>query len=357
MHIIGVHLLNNLSGSPRVFADALNALHQAGHEVSLYTSKDEGFLSDLPVERHTLHYRWSSNRILRLLWYVWSQKVLFFQLLKYWRKPVVIYINTLLPFGAAMAAWLMRKPVVYHLHETHIEPRRLDRFLRGWVKRTAKSGICVSHFLAEKHGVEGIHQVVIHNPIPAEFTTMKAQDTSEKNGALKALMVASLKKEKGLPEMMQLAEVAPNIQFTLVIGAPEEAVNAYFSDLVIPENLQIFPAQKDVATFYESHDILLNLSDPELLPETFGMTILEGFAAGLPAIVPPNGGPAELVREGVEGFIIHPQKTKEIADTLQLLSQDQEAYQALSQNATARVSDFSMDMFSKKLLSVFGEIG
>ncbi|MFK7969690.1 MAG: glycosyltransferase family 4 protein [Bacteroidia bacterium] len=352
-HIIGIHLLNNLSGSPRVFADALKVLHEDGNEVSLYTSKGEGFLSNLPFEKRTLFYRWSNNRLGRLAWYIWSQLILFFQLLRYWNKPATIFINTLLPFGAAAAAWVMRKPVVYYLHETHIDPPRLDRFLRSWVRRTARVGICVSHFLEKNHGVAGIKHVVIHNPLPGDFAQAQTQKSQKQGVPLKALMVASLKKEKGLPEILDLARTTPSVHFTLVIGAPEEAVAEYFEAESVPGNLDIFPAQKDIAAFYARHDVLLNLSDPVRLPETFGMTILEGFAFGMPAIVPPDGGPAELVREGIEGFVIHPQNTDEIADTLRLLSQDKEAFDALSENALARVEDFRIEAFGKKLRTVF----
>ncbi|MEZ4688116.1 MAG: glycosyltransferase family 4 protein [Bacteroidia bacterium] len=352
MHIIGVHLLNNLSGSPRVFAEALNALSEAGHEVDLYTSKGGGFLDEVKGKKHRLYYAWSENRIMRLLFFSWSQLLLFFQMLKYWNKPVTFFINTLLPFGAAAAAWLMRKPVVYYMHETHISPASLDRFLRFWVKKTAKKAIYVSNFLAEKFPVDGPEKQVIHNSLP-EFFFQQAQAKEAPSTPLKALMIASLKAEKGLQPFIKLSKATPNLQFSLVIGAPEAAVNSYFATISIPKNLTIYPAIQDISTMYACHDVLLNMSDPDLLPETFGMTVLEGFAWGLPAIVPPGGGPAELVRHGMEGFVLHPDETEAISQLLIQLSTDHQAWTALSANALVRSKDFDRESFGRKLVEVF----
>lgn len=352
MKIVGVHLLNNLSGSPRVFSEALDVLSEAGHEVHLYTSKGEGFLSEIKGQKHRLFYRWSENRYLRLLWFSLSQVLLFFQMLRYWNKPVTIFINTLLPFGAATAAWIMRKPVVYYMHETHISPALLDRFLRFWVKKTASKALFVSNFLAKEYPVPGPEPIIIHNSLPSTFA-QNAQARTQAAEPMKALMIASLKAEKGLQPFIDLATATPGLTFSLVIGAPQEAVDRYFEKTTTPTNLRIFPSTKDIAAFYQSHDILLNMSDPEKLPETFGMTVLEGFVWGLPAIVPPGGGPAELVRHGIEGFVIHPDNTDEISQTLNLLSKDKQAWATLSQNALARCQDFSRETFGEKLLAAF----
>lgn len=42
---------------------------------------------------------------------------------------------------------------------------------------------------------------------------------------------------------------------------------------------------------------------PSVLPETFGMTIIEAYAHGTPVLVSRLGGQAELVREGVTGLL------------------------------------------------------
>lgn len=65
-----------------------------------------------------------------------------------------------------------------------------------------------------------------------------------------------------------------------------------------------FILHKNTHPFYQEASIILNLSDVNLWVETFGLTILEGMAYQLPAIVPPVGGVIELVEENKNGFLI-----------------------------------------------------
>ena len=123
--IVFVHLLNDYSGSPLVLSHVIDALPDAEYKKILYTSTSSkaGFLSGLnAVETRHFRYRWKANGWLRLMTFSWSQVLLFFQLLRLRRKEVVIYINTLLPFGAALAGKLMGKKIIYHLHETSMKP-------------------------------------------------------------------------------------------------------------------------------------------------------------------------------------------------------------------------------------------
>lgn len=60
-------------------------------------------------------------------------------------------------------------------------------------------------------------------------------------------------------------------------------------------NIKILSRQTDVSTFYNKASVVLNLSDKRQFVETFGLTALEAMSAGLPVIVPTEGGIAEIV--------------------------------------------------------------
>ena len=70
------------------------------------------------------------------------------------------------------------------------------------------------------------------------------------------------------------------------------------------DNLQIISRQNDVTPFYNEASIVLNLSDKQRFVETFGLTALEAMSAGLPVIVPTEGGIAEMVEDGANGYKI-----------------------------------------------------
>ena len=55
---------------------------------------------------------------------------------------------------------------------------------------------------------------------------------------------------------------------------------------------------------------------PSLLPEAFGMVVQESFSAGRPVIVSDVGGLRELVRNGVDGFIVERNNKESLAKAM-----------------------------------------
>ncbi|HKS96302.1 MAG TPA: N-acetyl-alpha-D-glucosaminyl L-malate synthase BshA, partial [Terriglobia bacterium] len=61
---------------------------------------------------------------------------------------------------------------------------------------------------------------------------------------------------------------------------------------------------------------LLNCADVLLLPsdlESFGLAALEGMACGVPAVCSKVGGVPEVVRDGVEGYLVPPRDVETMA--------------------------------------------
>ncbi len=68
-------------------------------------------------------------------------------------------------------------------------------------------------------------------------------------------------------------------------------------------------------------DVLLFLST---WPETYGITLSEGQAAGLVPIVTSLGAPAERVRDGVDGFVVEPGDADAVAARLREVATDRD---------------------------------
>jgi phosphatidylinositol alpha 1,6-mannosyltransferase len=98
-----------------------------------------------------------------------------------------------------------------------------------------------------------------------------------------------------------LAEVAtlPSLRLVIVGSGPAEAA----ARRALPS--AVFLGQRggeDLATIYASLDVFAHAG----AHDTFGQTLQEAAASGLPVVAPASGGPLDLVRDGVTGFLVAP---------------------------------------------------
>lgn len=349
--IVCIHLLNDYSGSPLVLSQAIQAFVASGHQVDLYTSKNsgKGFLSELKgVSNFCFFYRWSRFKIFTLLFFFWSQFLLFFKLLKYRNEEVVFYVNTILPFGAALAGKFTNKKVIYHVHESSIKPAVFKKFLFGIAKRTATEAIFVSDFLRHKEKIAGVTCHTIYNAITEEFISKIPAQQDPKT----ILMLCSLKAYKGVKEFVQLAKMLPNQEFELVLNADAKQIEHFFKETDLPKNLKWFPSQSNVHGFYNRAKVVLNLSHPDIWVETFGMTALEAMCYSIPVIVPPVGGIAEVVQHGVNGYCISVKDLYAIKAQIQTLSNHHSLYHKIAKEALKRTEDFSIKKLHTSILEL-----
>ena len=350
--IIFVHLFNDRSGSPKVLSQVIHAARKDGIDMELLTSHSaDGFLSDLPIVHKDIFYCRSENKIITLIYYLLSQFFLFFKCLRYIRQDAVFYINTLMPFGAALAGWLMRKPVIYHIHETSIRPQLLKLFLKSIVRVTSSKIIYVSDFLKKEDGFDNKKQFVVHNAINSNFI----KNDNFNSRPFNVLMVCSLKRYKGVYEFFALAEKFidhEDVIFNLVLNASQDEIDEGLKNVDIPSNISVFSRQVELGKFYNQAHVLLNLSRPDEWIETFGLTILEGMAYGLPVIVPPVGGPSEIVEDGRQGYTISCYETERITKALKELKNNPELYKHMSEEALARATSFDIFSFEKKIIDI-----
>ena len=353
--IICAHLYNDFSGSPLVLSTSIKSFKANGFQVEIITSTEApGFLSDLGATIKSNKYTFVNNRYLRLVLFLVCQVRMFFQTLQYRKEEVVIYVNTLLPFGVAIAGKLMGKKVIYHFHETSLNPLLLKKFLKWVAAKTAHEVVYVSEFLKTQEGLPSIPAKVIYNCLSDEFVKEAKSETplSTKITPFRVLMLCSLKKYKGVMEFVNLAKKIPNLAFDLVLNATTEEIDLFFKNVNLPKNLTIYPKQSNVHSFYKNSNLVLNLSHPEEWIETFGMTLIEAMQYGLPVIAPPVGGPKELVISGFNGYLIDQREEKELILKIKKIASDKKFYQKLSYNSSKFVHKFSKEKVEGRILDL-----
>ncbi len=355
--IICSHLYNDFSGSPLVLSTIIKSFRKKGLPVEIITSTESpGFLTDLDANIISNQYQFVDNRYLRLVRFLICQVKMFFQTLQFRQEDVVIYVNTLLPFGVALAGKLMGKKVIYHFHETSLNPIILKRFLKWIASITASEIVYVSEFLKAQEGIPQVPAKVIYNCLSDEFINTAKSNFVERtnNEPFKVLMLCSLKTYKGVLQFVNLAEKLPDIKFDLVLNATSEEINTFFHKNVLPKNLRLFPKQSNVHPFYKRSNLVINLSHPEKWIETFGMTLLEAMQYGLPVIAPPIGGPTEIVTSGFNGYLIDQRNELELIKKIEKMATNKRHYLSLSKNAIRYVEKFKKEDVEERVLGLVG---
>jgi len=357
IRIVAVHLLNDYSGSPKVLMQLLKSWTKNGIDAHLFTSGGrKGFLTDIPeVKNHLFWYRFSSNAWVRIFNFFLSQFFLMIQLLFFLKKNDVVYINTVLPFGAALAGKMSGCKIIYHIHETSVKPKIFKNLLFGMAKITADKIVFVSEYLLKQESLIK-NQELLYNVLESDFAEKADRLRNRKKGIPVVLMICSLKRYKGVDEFLELARRNPFYIFKLVVNATELEIQDYFKGKEIPELFIIYPTQTDTHPFYQEASVILNLSHPDLWVETFGLTVLEGMRYGLPAIVAPVGGVTELVEDHKNGFLIDSKNIGELSEKLNLILNSPSVYGSFSEASYKKSLLFSEAYFEQKSLDIVSNL-
>ena len=330
-------MLNDYSGSPNILSLVIKGMIEKGYQAELYTSSTtEGFLSGIEgVVYHRVFYRFTRNKFSTLILFTSVQLRYFFATLKYsGDENIVFYLNTILPFGAALGASLSRKEIIYHIHENPARKNILHKLaISVFLKRTSKA-IFVSDYLYNSYKLDSRKKFLVYNSLSPQFVEISEKHKTGFNQNGEILMLCSLKAYKGVRIFLELARELHNHNFTLVLNASLKDIHVFFKHDNIPSNLKLLNAMdNDVHYFYSRSHLVMNLSVPGLCYESFGLTILESMAYGIPVIVPPAGGIAELGQDGFNGYKVDPRDMNCLIERINLIFSSMNNYLRMSENA------------------------
>ncbi len=354
--IICCHLLNDRSGSPTVLRSTLEVL-QTQDECRLYLgSQGYGVLDQVSPPARRYWYRRSGCRIVTLFTYIMSQVSLYRALCNAEDIPgdALVFINTLLPIGGMVWGRRTGRRVVVHVHEISITPGPLRFLLKRLAAHCADTLIYVSHDHRRRLPIEGPRSEVVYNPVNLAFRgAAKAFHYSpRRTGFFEVVMLSSPRKYKGIGEFLTLAQALKerhDIRFTLVLNDVQTEVESFRARHAVPDSVAVHPRTDNPASYYVRADIVLNLARVDKWIETFGLTLLEAMAFGVPVIGPPVGGPAEIIEHGRNGFCIDSRDCDALKGAVLELADDPDRALAMSQRALSRANDFDFEVYSEHI--------
>lgn len=353
-----VHLFNDFSGSPRVLRDAIDSEVNEPSNTYVFTSKHKGFLDDVDARRVNFFYARSGNRYVQLFYFLLSQILLFGHLFTYLlvgaikKRRSTVVINTMLPFGAGLAAKLMRARVVYYVHETYIKPELLKCFLRFFIEHCATHVIFVSKYLQSVESFSKPYQSVIYNGLRSDFPNVTKVDKNLKFAGKQLFFAGSLKLYKGIDQLLELAELLPEFKVLAAINCEVEELNEFMRNRSVPINVEAIARPDNIQYYFASSFAVLNLSLPDVCIETFGLSLIEGMVFGSPVVAPPIGGPVEFVNSE-NGLLVDSRETAEIVEFIRHLNRSFDTWCGFSEQALLASQRFTSAEYKKSFNSYF----
>jgi phosphatidylinositol alpha 1,6-mannosyltransferase len=167
------------------------------------------------------------------------------------------------------------------------------------------------------------------------------------NGQKIVGFVGRLAAEKQVDRFIELFSI-PNTTFVIVGDGPERANLAQkFSGADV-----YFVGKQsgdELANLYASFDAFVHFGTEE----TFGQTIQEAQAAGVPVIAPSAGGPKFLIESGVSGYLVDPTIKNGFTPVLAKLLASEELLSMIGEGGRRKVLDKSWAANNAKLLEFY----
>ncbi|MEY8688529.1 MAG: glycosyltransferase family 4 protein [Leptothrix sp. (in: b-proteobacteria)] len=214
-----------------------------------------------------------------------------------------------------------------------------------------------STYAADSFIAEGIArskmQVIPYGVDLATFTPPDRPRPAD--GVLRVIYAGQLTQRKGLSYLLRgyqgfAAAQAQRVSQLTLVGSPVGSLVPLlpYADLYEHVAHQTRPA---LAQRYRESDVFLFPTLVEGMP----LVVLEAMACGLPVIVTANG-PADIVRDGIDGFVIPERDDEAIADRLDRLQRDPDLRIAMGCAAAARAREFSWAVYRSRAVGLLQQL-
>ncbi len=329
------------AGAERVACNLMSYLQQQGHEILLVTQhRDEDeyvlpsgirrVLSDLTEEEtgksRLLNFRCRYRKLKR----IWQQE----------RPQVILSFIGKNNVMALLTARPCRIPVVAAVRGTpalEYEGRGLKEaafltfpWAAGVILQTEQSREFFPPRVQKK-------TTILPNPLHEDFIRPVWKGEREKTIVTVGRMDENKNQQMAIEAFAALAEAFSDYRLILYgNGELREKLWQKVRELGIGERVSLPGSIRDVAGALEKASVFLLTSDTEGMPNT----LLEAMALGTACISTdcPCGGPAMLISDGENGFLVPVRDTKAMTEKLRLLLQDSSLREQMGR-AAAKVQE------------------
>ncbi|SDC05596.1 poly(glycerol-phosphate) alpha-glucosyltransferase [Terribacillus halophilus] len=157
--------------------------------------------------------------------------------------------------------------------------------------------------------------------------------------------------DEGIRAFRHVVDKLPDARYHIYgFGPLESQLQKLIDELRLQDNVKLMGFTTDPAAAYQSAACSILTSNYE----GFGMVLTESMAAGTPAIsYDMKYGPREIIRDGVDGFIVEAGDQKLLADRILSIMEDSELRREMAGKAIEITERFSEKDYDQSWIELF----
>lgn len=286
------------------------------------------------------------------------------------KKYDLAYI-TLSPFSFAfykdallvLVLKLFRQKIVFHLHGRGIKSQTQNFFKRQIYKQVFKG---VEVIMLDELLYEDIQLIYPKTPyfLPNGIQASPRQPRFTENSIPTFIYLSNLTLSKGILDLVAAIKILQQQQLefkTYIVGNSTTSLST--EDLQARIELDNLKNVVVTGPIYgeKKYDYLVE-SDVFVLPskltnESFPLSILEAFQAGLAVISTHIGAIPAIVENNVNGFTVEPENAEQLAEKMKCLIENPEVLQDMKQkNIKKYQTHYTREIFTQNFISIINNI-
>ncbi|MDB4575606.1 glycosyltransferase family 4 protein [bacterium] len=277
----------------------------------------------------------------------------------------IVHVNNgLSNIEPILASIILRRVCVAHYHGDE-KPSLFQRMVMNKVQKF----IVISEYLKGElvaNGIPSKDMVVIHNPSQKKHIDVDDVEAMRKKFCVmpddKVFgIVGRVVRWKGHIEFLNAAKIVLRDEPTskaLIIGdysdgdlAYQEEVTRIIEESGFKDRIIFTGFVNNVQSFYQLMDVCVHTS---IEPEPFGLVITEAMSYGVPVVASDRGAPKEIIEDGLNGFIIDPEDTGKLVETITRLLSDASLRDEIANKGSEHVKEaYNLSKFGDSLNRIY----
>ncbi len=214
--------------------------------------------------------------------------------------------------------------------------------------------ICVSSSFVKRTFLEkGVSENKIFQ-VPYGVDLSSFRQLSKQDNVFRIIYAGGMTLRKGVHYLLQaFCELNLSNSELILIGSITDEIKPFFKKYSGKFKWINSVPQNELYKYYSQGSVFVLNS----IEDGFGMVIIQAMACGLPVIATENTGGPDIIRDGIDGFIIPIRNIEILKEKLYYLHRNQEICRQMGKSASQRVSiGFSWDNYGDKIVEEYQKI-